>query len=223
MPLGRPCLARPMAPALCWGTSWSPLPQASCSAMTNRMLCPHSIPCAHWTGRSRSAHVLWPVVRGGAPVLQGGCGQPLQCPRQEGRGPGPWTPCLCVGEPGGGGAEGDRGDGPCLGRMNGGETRLLGEGGDICVLAPAEVGGISELTEACDWWSFGSLLYELLTGTVSGGAGCGALVGVTEDRMAWAQYSQPMWGSGCLVLQSLALGLGVLPAQLPLPSSPHRP
>lgn len=104
--------------------------------------------------------------------------------------------------------------------MNGGETRLLGEGGDICVLAPAEVGGISELTEACDWWSFGSLLYELLTGTVSGGAGCGALVGVTEDRMAWAQYSQPMWGSGCLVLQSLALGLGVLPAQLPLPSSP---
>ncbi|XP_036592109.1 ribosomal protein S6 kinase-like 1 [Trichosurus vulpecula] len=27
-----------------------------------------------------------------------------------------------------------------------------------------EVGGISELTEACDWWSFGSLLYELLTG-----------------------------------------------------------
>uniref|UniRef100_A0A8D1C6H8 Protein kinase domain-containing protein n=1 Tax=Sus scrofa TaxID=9823 RepID=A0A8D1C6H8_PIG len=29
-----------------------------------------------------------------------------------------------------------------------------------------EVGGISELTEACDWWSFGSLLYELLTGTL---------------------------------------------------------
>ncbi|KAB1276904.1 Ribosomal protein S6 kinase-like 1 [Camelus dromedarius] len=28
-----------------------------------------------------------------------------------------------------------------------------------------QVGGISELTEACDWWSFGSLLYELLTGT----------------------------------------------------------
>ncbi|XP_064148826.1 ribosomal protein S6 kinase-like 1 isoform X4 [Loxodonta africana] len=27
-----------------------------------------------------------------------------------------------------------------------------------------EVGGISEPTEACDWWSFGSLLYELLTG-----------------------------------------------------------
>ncbi|XP_038262733.1 ribosomal protein S6 kinase-like 1 [Dermochelys coriacea] len=27
-----------------------------------------------------------------------------------------------------------------------------------------EVGGISELNEACDWWSFGSLLYELLTG-----------------------------------------------------------
>ncbi|KAJ7345004.1 hypothetical protein JRQ81_000954 [Phrynocephalus forsythii] len=28
-----------------------------------------------------------------------------------------------------------------------------------------EVGGISELTEACDWWSFGALLYELLTET----------------------------------------------------------
>ncbi|XP_044292100.1 ribosomal protein S6 kinase-like 1 [Varanus komodoensis] len=28
-----------------------------------------------------------------------------------------------------------------------------------------EVGGISELTEACDWWSFGALLYELLSGT----------------------------------------------------------
>ncbi|XP_047287754.1 ribosomal protein S6 kinase-like 1 isoform X8 [Homo sapiens] len=32
------------------------------------------------------------------------------------------------------------------------------------LLDQAEVGGISELTEACDWWSFGSLLYELLTG-----------------------------------------------------------
>ncbi|KAM6171161.1 ribosomal protein S6 kinase-like 1 isoform 5-T5 [Erethizon dorsatum] len=27
-----------------------------------------------------------------------------------------------------------------------------------------EVGGIAELTEACDWWSFGAILYELLTG-----------------------------------------------------------
>ncbi|XP_061467733.1 ribosomal protein S6 kinase-like 1 isoform X2 [Rhineura floridana] len=28
-----------------------------------------------------------------------------------------------------------------------------------------EVGGIAELTEACDWWSLGALLYELLSGT----------------------------------------------------------
>lgn len=55
----------------------------------------------------------------------------------------------------------------------------------MCVLAPTEVGGISELTEACDWWSFGSLLYELLTGTVSSWAGYGALVGVTSCRTSW--------------------------------------
>lgn len=32
----------------------------------------------------------------------------------------------------------------------------------------AEVGGITEPTEAADCWSFGSLLYELLTGVVRG-------------------------------------------------------
>lgn len=32
----------------------------------------------------------------------------------------------------------------------------------------AEMGGITEPTEAADCWSFGSLLYELLTGVVSG-------------------------------------------------------
>ncbi|XP_041513936.1 ribosomal protein S6 kinase-like 1 isoform X2 [Microtus oregoni] len=44
------------------------------------------------------------------------------------------------------------------------EPRCSQEAADSLYSAP-EVGGISELTEACDWWSYGSLLYELLTGT----------------------------------------------------------
>ncbi|XP_036448486.1 ribosomal protein S6 kinase-like 1 [Colossoma macropomum] len=28
-----------------------------------------------------------------------------------------------------------------------------------------EIGGVSKITEACDWWSLGALLFELLTGT----------------------------------------------------------
>ncbi|KAM6202191.1 ribosomal protein S6 kinase-like 1 isoform 1-T1 [Rhynchocyon petersi] len=44
------------------------------------------------------------------------------------------------------------------------EPQCCWEASDNLYSAP-EVGGISELTEACDWWSFGSLLYELLTGT----------------------------------------------------------
>ncbi|XP_032143744.1 ribosomal protein S6 kinase-like 1 isoform X11 [Sapajus apella] len=43
------------------------------------------------------------------------------------------------------------------------EPQCCGEALDNLYSAP-EVGGISELTEACDWWSFGSILYELLTG-----------------------------------------------------------
>lgn len=80
----------------------------------------------------------------------------------------------------------------------------------MCVLVPTEVGGISELTDACDWWSFGSLLYELLTGTVSSRAGSGALVGVTECRMGWAWSNQPVLWLGLPGLQDLAIGPGVL-------------
>lgn len=35
-----------------------------------------------------------------------------------------------------------------------------------CALV-SEVGGISEESAACDWWSLGAILFELLTGTVS--------------------------------------------------------
>lgn len=34
-----------------------------------------------------------------------------------------------------------------------------------CMLT--EIGGVSRITEACDWWSLGALLFELLTGMVS--------------------------------------------------------
>lgn len=43
------------------------------------------------------------------------------------------------------------------------EPQCSSQAVDDLYCAP-EVGGISELTEACDWWSFGVLLYELLNG-----------------------------------------------------------
>lgn len=75
--------------------------------------------------------------------------------------------------------------------------------GGCCVLVLTEVGGISELTEACDWWSYGSLLYELLTGMVSSWVGDRAWWGPLD--VGGAEISQPgseerLPGSPCLTL-----------------------
>lgn len=74
------------------------------------------------------------------------------------------------------------------------------------VLVLTEVGGISELTEACDWWSYGSLLYELLTGTVSSWTGYRALLGTTEERPSKGFLASQGLNRGCLVLRALLLG-----------------
>lgn len=72
----------------------------------------------------------------------------------------------------------------------------------MCVLVLTEVGGISELTEACDWWSYGSLLYELLTGMVSSWAGRvwspGGTFGFKMSRGLASQGQNRLPGSPCL-------------------------
>ncbi|KAJ6661286.1 hypothetical protein lerEdw1_015423 [Lerista edwardsae] len=60
------------------------------------------------------------------------------------------------------------------GHYRGRADKVFWIGGLFCSCCPAfsfmffslqRWGGISEMTEACDWWSFGALLYELLSGT----------------------------------------------------------
>lgn len=167
-----------LPPHDCWGKPWNLLPCVSC---------PQSLspPFSSYTLEVTSgSHILasgqrWSPSAAGRPWT-------ISTAPQARRGRPGWAlapGCLC-----GGCAQSlriDRGGGWCLGRLGRTEEALLGEAGTR-VLVPTEVGGISELTEACDWWSFGSLLYELLTGMVSGWAGCSALVGATECGMGQA-------------------------------------
>nr|XP_039324702.1 ribosomal protein S6 kinase-like 1 isoform X3 [Saimiri boliviensis boliviensis]XP_039324703.1 ribosomal protein S6 kinase-like 1 isoform X3 [Saimiri boliviensis boliviensis] len=59
----------------CEGKLWNPSP-----CQLSSIFVPPFSSYAHWR-RSHPAHIFWPVVRGGAPVLRGGPGQSLQRPR----------------------------------------------------------------------------------------------------------------------------------------------
>lgn len=59
----------------------------------------------------------------------------------------------------------------------------------LCFTFVSEVGGISEETAACDWWSLGAILFELLTGMVS------------------QKKKKKFFVSGCLCLSTLSRSL----------------
>ncbi|XP_064148825.1 ribosomal protein S6 kinase-like 1 isoform X3 [Loxodonta africana] len=92
------------------------------------------------------------------------------------------------------------------------EPQCCREAADNLYSAP-EVGGISEPTEACDWWSFGSLLYELLTGMLlqfDPSQRLGARGGGVSKLKAHPFFSTIQWSKlvGALVLSS---GIHFLP------------
>ncbi|KAK7827115.1 hypothetical protein U0070_019911, partial [Myodes glareolus] len=57
------------------------------------------------------------------------------------------------------------------------------------------VGAVTEETEACDWWSLGAVLFELLTGKLSGYEGEGTVAQACDGSMVTVSSLQISLGS----------------------------
>lgn len=90
---------------------------------------------------------------------------------------------------------------------------LINSVSSLCVALVSEVGGISEETAACDWWSLGAILFELLTGMVSHKVPKKKVIFVAKVlsdvcRCLGSQLCQTLYGSAslCVVLRVCVCG-----------------